>query len=436
MTRRIRLIIAGGAVLAVAVAGISWFAFASDNGMGAGALSAESLDGAKVPVSVVLSADARRLNFTIDWHDELDALRGDDRFTARVMAGSEEIVLKQWEDTRSDVDTFTLDFTQAEATLLLAAVESGDAVVAVTQQSDTDLDNDALYEANFATVVTIQAPTESALPADVGAPPLIQLASMQVSRSGAALPVATSGNKDCSTVSIAPKADLSGCDLRGAHLTRAHLSGADLSRANLSGAYTPGADLSGADLSVANLSDLYSMDANLSDANLSVSNLSDAKLSYADLSGANLSLAYLSDADLSDADLSDANLSDAYLRRVNLSGADLSRADLSRTNLPDASLSRANLSRANLSDAYLSGADLSRANLSGAYLSGAQLSGANLSDADLSGADLSYANLSHANLSGANLSGANLSGKYMPGADLSGATCSSGQKATGTPARC
>jgi uncharacterized protein YjbI with pentapeptide repeats len=352
MTRRTRLIIAGGAVLAVAVAGISWFAFASNNGMGAGALSAESLDGAKVPVSVVLSADARRLNVTIDWHDELDALRGDDRFTARVMAGSEEIVLKQWEDTRSDVHTFTLDFTEAEAALLLAAAESGDAVVAVTQQSDTDLDNDSLYEANFATVVNIQAPTESALPADVGAPPLIELASMQVSRSGAALPVATtSGNRDCSTVSIAPKADLSGCDLRGAHL-----SGAYLYRANLSGA-----DLSDADLSRA---DLY----------------------RADLSGADLSRARLYRANLSGADLSDANLSDAYLAFADLSGADLS------------------------------GADLSRARLSGA---------------DLSGADLSRADLSDANLSGANLSGANLSGANLPGA-----TCSSGQKATGTPAIC
>jgi hypothetical protein len=260
MTRRTRLIIAGGAVLAAAAAGISWFAFASTNGMGAGALSAKSLDGAKIPVSVVLSADARRLNVTIDWHDELDALRGDDRFTARVMAGSEEIVLKQWEDTRSDVDTFSLEFTQAEAELLLAAAESGDAVIAVTQQSDTDLDKDSLYEANFATVVNIQAPTESALPADVGAPPLIELASMQVSRSGAALPVATtSGNRDCSTVSIAPKADLSGCDLRGAHLSGAYLSfanlsGANLSSANLSDAYLAFADLSGAYLPGADLS--------------------------------------------------------------------------------------------------------------------------------------------------------------------------------------
>jgi hypothetical protein len=140
-----RLFIAAGAVLAVAVAvaGISWFSVASVNELGEGATSAKSLDDAKVPVSVVLSADARRLNMTIDWHDELDALGGDDRFTARVMAGSEEIVQKLWEATRPDVDSLSLEFTEAEATLLLAAVDTGDAATAVTQQSDTDLDNDS-----------------------------------------------------------------------------------------------------------------------------------------------------------------------------------------------------------------------------------------------------------------------------------------------------
>jgi hypothetical protein len=133
-----QIILAISVLLVVVVAGgISWFAFASDNDMGEGAISTKSVDEAKVPVSVVLSADARRLSVTIDWNDELDALRGDDRFNARVMAGSKEIELKQWEDSRPDVDTFTLEFTAAEATLLLAAVDNGDAVVAITQQRFT-----------------------------------------------------------------------------------------------------------------------------------------------------------------------------------------------------------------------------------------------------------------------------------------------------------
>jgi uncharacterized protein YjbI with pentapeptide repeats len=346
MTRRIRLIIAGGAVLAVAVAGISWFAFASGNDMGEGATSAKSLDEAKVPVSVVLSADARRLSVNIDWHDELDALRGDDRFTARVMAGSEEIVLKQWEDTRPDVDSFTLEFTEVEATLLLAAVESGDAVVAVTQQSDTDLDTDSLYEANFATVLTIQARTASVRPAGVAATATFELASMQAPTPGAA-PVDRSGSlQECSEVSIAPKANLSGCSLTGA--------------------------------------DLF----------------------FADLTGANLSNTHLAGATLTGANLTSANLTSAYLFGATMTVANLTGADLFR-----ASLIIAKLGRADLTSASLQGATLH-----GAYLRGANMTGANLIGANLIGADLGNADLT--------------------GADLTGATCSSGQKATGTPPAC
>jgi uncharacterized protein YjbI with pentapeptide repeats len=376
MTRRIRLIIAGGAVLAVAVAGISWFAFASGNDMGEGATSAKSLDEAKVPVSVVLSADARRLSVNIDWHDELDALRGDDRFTARVMAGSEEIVLKQWEDTRPDVDSFTLEFTEVEATLLLAAVESGDAVVAVTQQSDTDLDSDSLYEANFATVLTIQAPTEAALPADVAATPVIQLASMQVPTLEG-----LDDYRDCSNVSIAPKADLSRCDLSYANLHRVDLTNADLSYANLIRA-----DLTNADLSAADLSFVHLYQANLRAANLSKANARHAELTRANLTDANLSYAEIKFGFLTSADM----------HRANLSGASLIHADLIRADLYKANLTRANLNFANLSNAEMS----------------------------------------YANLSGANLSLAILSGTSLYGVNLTGTKCPSGYVATGTPPTC
>ena len=154
---------------------------------------------------------------------------------------------------------------------------------------------------------------------------------------------------------VLSRADLSGADLRGAHLGRADLSGADLGGANLSEAALQWADLSGARLS-----------------------------------GANLSQAALQWADLRDADLSGARLSGADLRRANLSGVILRGANLS-----EAVLSGANLSGADLSEANLSGwADLSEANLSEANLRGANLRGANLRGADLSGADLSGASLS------------------------------------------
>ena len=99
------------------------------------------------------------------------------------------------------------------------------------------------------------------------------------------------------------KSNLSGADLRGAHLYGANLSGADLSHANLSGA----------DLVYANLGD-----ANLHGAYLYGTNLGGADLSHANLSGANLR----------DANLGDANLRDADLRGASLGGADLVYANL------------------------------------------------------------------------------------------------------------
>ena len=68
------------------------------------------------------------------------------------------------------------------------------------------------------------------------------------------------------------------CDLSGANLSLADLSGADLAGANLSNT-----DLSGANL----------VGANLANANLIGANLISADLTEADLSGANLSRAFI-----------------------------------------------------------------------------------------------------------------------------------------------
>jgi len=89
------------------------------------------------------------------------------------------------------------------------------------------------------------------------------------------------------------EANLSGADLRRAHLYRANLSGADLRRAHLYG------------------------------ADLRRAHLYEAKLSGADLRRADLSEAGLSGADLSGADLRRADLSEAPLVRADLTGADL-----------------------------------------------------------------------------------------------------------------
>lgn len=91
------------------------------------------------------------------------------------------------------------------------------------------------------------------------------------------------------------------CDLSGAGLVLANLSGAILSGANLSGANLSRANLSGADLS----------GANLNGASLYGANLSGAKLDGADLSVADLRDTYLVNTDLAGANLSGANLQGA-----------------------------------------------------------------------------------------------------------------------------
>lgn len=88
------------------------------------------------------------------------------------------------------------------------------------------------------------------------------------------------------------------CDLGGAGLVLANLTGANLKGADLSGANLSRANLSGADLSGANLTGTSLFGVNLSGANLSGANLVGADLRSAFLGGANLLSANLSGAQL------------------------------------------------------------------------------------------------------------------------------------------
>ncbi|MEU5335598.1 pentapeptide repeat-containing protein [Streptomyces asoensis] len=136
-------------------------------------------------------------------------------------------------------------------------------------------------------------------------------------------------------------ADLTGADLKGAHLANADLTGVDLARVDLSGADLTGADLAYADLTA-------------------------AKLHSTDLTHANLNLVHR----LSDVDLADVNLSGAGLSGVDLSGSVLRKVDLSQADLSGANLSDSALSAVELSEADLSGADMSRVDLEGVDLTG------------------------------------------------------------------
>jgi uncharacterized protein YjbI with pentapeptide repeats len=137
---------------------------------------------------------------------------------------------------------------------------------------------------------------------------------------------------------IAP--DLSGADLSGMNLNKAHLRGADLNKADLSNACLIGANLRG---------------ASLKGANLSGARIREANLNGADLSGANLTKANLRALNLTRVNLSGADLSKAQLKEVCLIGANLRRADLSGSDLRHATLVRSDLRKAELTGARLFG---------------------------------------------------------------------------------
>jgi hypothetical protein len=309
VNKRIRLGIVA-AVVGLVLIGVGFAVFVAPKGMGADAAVVKSDPQANVPVSVALSADGRRLALEIDWDDELHKAVGTDRFTARVMAGTQEIEQQQWTESRPDVHAFEMAFDEAEATQLLTAAQTGDAVVAITQQADAD--GDALHETNFATVLRIPAPKANAAGVDAPLPPELNVVLVGNYRAAAST---TPPGKDCSSTNMRPGADLSGCDLRGADFRGADFRGADLSYANLSGTSLVGVNLSLANLSYANLSGSDARSLKLGRANLSYANLTRAflvgaillaaDLSYADLRGADLSYASLTFAILRGADLRD-----------------------------------------------------------------------------------------------------------------------------------
>ena len=130
-------------------------------------------------------------------------------------------------------------------------------------------------------------------------------------------------------------ADLSLCNLRGAHLARADL------RQAIVKALLADADLSGADLSEAELSGAKLSGANMAGAILRMAELSAADLSKTDLTGADLTLANLSEANLSSADLSGARLDNANLTATNLRAATLDQVNMSGTAVDQKQLQQA-----------------------------------------------------------------------------------------------
>ncbi len=296
MRKKTKVWIAVVAAAVVILGGIGFAVFVAPKGMGADAAVVKSDPQANVPVSVTLSSDGRRLALEIDWDDELHKAVGTDRFTARVMAGTQEIEQQQWTESRPDVHAFELAFDEAEATQLLNAAQTGDAVVAITQQADAD--GDTLHETNHATVLRIPAPKSNAAGVDAPLPPKLNVVMVGNYWTAASTDAPAT---DCSQRNIGAGADLSGCDLHGANLT-----GANLRSSNLAGANLTGAILAAANMVLANLTD-----ANLTGANLKDADLKGAVLTRANLTNANLKDTILVYADLTGAILTGANLAEA-----------------------------------------------------------------------------------------------------------------------------
>ena len=179
---------------------------------------------ALVPVSVTYSSAARKLSIDVKWNKQLQAEPGRKRFVVRVMAGDKQISQRVWTSGRSDQQILNLKLTPADARSLNVARKTSDAVIAVTQQADSNLDSDMLFEKNYVTVIKLPSQSKKAVRSD----------------------------PDCSATTFGPSSNLSGCDFQGANMENADLYMADLYKTNASYANLSGASLISANLTSAN----------------------------------------------------------------------------------------------------------------------------------------------------------------------------------------
>lgn len=198
---------------------------------------------ALVPVSVTYSSAARKLGINVKWNKKLQTEPGRKRFVIRVMAAEKQISQRVWTSGRSDQQLLDLKLTPADVRSLNIARKTGDAVIAVTQQADSNLDSDMLFEKNYVTVVKLPSQSTKAV----------------------------RSNPDCSATTFGPNSNLSGCDFQGANMEDADLYMADLyktnaSYANLSGANLVEADLTSANFYKANMSNVVAADTVWDDA--------------------------------------------------------------------------------------------------------------------------------------------------------------------------
>ncbi len=140
--------------------------------------------------------------------------------------------------------------------------------------------------------------------------------------------------RNCDDVTLAPGADLSGCDLRG----RTDLAGANLTRANLADADLREVDATGTDFSDAKLED-----ADFSKAEMTGARFRGARLWRTRLVGATIANADFAPSGSGRTDLFAADFTDADLRGAALTLTDVlypHYAVICRTTMPDGSINR------------------------------------------------------------------------------------------------
>jgi uncharacterized protein YjbI with pentapeptide repeats len=183
---------------------------------------------------------------------------------------------------------------------------------------------------------------------------------VEIARSGAAAIAAWREDHPREPLDLC-RADLSGCDLRGAPLLMARLGGADLREALLAGGDLRSCDFTAADLRAADLAE--------------------AACSGARFGGADLRAARMNGIDLRGAELLEADLGEAHLARADLRAAHLERAALHRADLRNADLRRGNLRGAIFAETLLGGSLLNEADLFETTFVRAALDGADFENA-------------------------------------------------------
>jgi uncharacterized protein YjbI with pentapeptide repeats len=179
-------------------------------------------------------------------------------------------------------------------------------------------------------------------------------------------------------------ADLSGLDLRLAHLHYCDFTGACLNDAKLPGLALSRCRLYQTELNNIALDDLYWQPA-----------IQQIQLLWRSAEEWNHfrttnTPAILESACFQKADLADADLSGMFFTSANFSGADISKCKLEETNFLGA-----NLTKANLSNNLLDHTHFAEANMKEALLDGAVFRFSNLVKADISGSLISHVSFDH-----------------------------------------